>query len=131
MVQVFISHSKYDKEFCGRFDSACARVGLESFRSEFEDIEKLKNLFYALEVKINELQELLFRCIDEELKILIGDEIGFDEISECSLLVSGFKERDFSLALALLGPMRMNYIKAAASLYSIKYKLEDRIKKLL
>jgi hypothetical protein len=40
MVQVFISHSKYDKEFCDRFDSACARVGLKSFRSEFEDIEK-------------------------------------------------------------------------------------------
>lgn len=40
MFQVFISHSKYDKEFCNYFDSACASVGLKRFRSEFENIEK-------------------------------------------------------------------------------------------
>jgi hypothetical protein len=38
--QIFISHSKYDKEFCNAFDSACASVGLKRFRSEFENIEK-------------------------------------------------------------------------------------------
>jgi ribosomal protein S27E len=40
MFQVFISHSKYDEEFCNAFDSACASVGLKRFRSEFENIEK-------------------------------------------------------------------------------------------
>jgi hypothetical protein len=38
--QIFVSHSKYDKEFCNSFDSACAHVGLARFRSEFENIEK-------------------------------------------------------------------------------------------
>ena len=38
MPQIFVSHSKYDKEFCNNFDSACASVGLERFRSEFENI---------------------------------------------------------------------------------------------
>jgi hypothetical protein len=38
--KIFVSHSKYDKEFCDRFDSACAHVGLARFRSEFENIEK-------------------------------------------------------------------------------------------
>ncbi|MFH1768423.1 MAG: hypothetical protein ABH858_04610 [Candidatus Omnitrophota bacterium] len=98
---------------------------------EFEDIIKLRNLFYALEVKIDELQDLLFQCIDEELKIFIGDDIGFEEISDCSLLMSGFKEKDFSLTLALLGPMRMNYTKACESLYSIKCGLENTVKRLL
>jgi len=97
---------------------------------EFEDIEKLKNLFYALEVRIDELQELLFSRIDEELSILIGDDIGFEEISECSLLVSGIKDKNLALALALLGPMRMDYHKAVSSLYTIKHSLETVVKQL-
>jgi hypothetical protein len=40
MFKVFISHSRHDKGYCDAFDSACSRVGLQSFRSEFEDIEK-------------------------------------------------------------------------------------------
>ena len=36
--QVFVSHTKDDKEFCDMFDVACARVGLRAFRSEFETI---------------------------------------------------------------------------------------------
>jgi len=36
--EVFISHTKLDKEFCDFFDNACARVGIRSFRSEFETI---------------------------------------------------------------------------------------------
>ena len=38
--KAFISHSRYDKEFCNAFDNACSSVGLERFRSEFMDIEK-------------------------------------------------------------------------------------------
>ena len=40
MFKVFISHSRHDKEYCNAFDSACTRVGLKSFRSEFENIER-------------------------------------------------------------------------------------------
>ncbi len=98
---------------------------------EFEDINKLKNLFYALEVKIEEIQDLLFRYVDEELGILIGDDSGFEEISDCSLLVSGFKKEKLALALALLGPMRMDYIKAIHSLYAIKHSLEAAIERML
>ena len=37
-IMIFISHTKVDKEFCNRFDSACARAGIKSFRSELETI---------------------------------------------------------------------------------------------
>ncbi|MFZ3384812.1 MAG: hypothetical protein WA144_12890 [Candidatus Methanoperedens sp.] len=40
MVQIFISHTKKDREFCNSFDTVVARVGIKAFRSEFEDIEK-------------------------------------------------------------------------------------------
>ena len=98
---------------------------------EFEDITRLKNLFYALEVRIDDLGQLLFNCIDEKIKILIGDEIGFEEISDCSLVVSGLKEQNLSLALALLGPMRMDYARAASCVYSITGKIKEAVEELV
>ncbi|MDP2922820.1 MAG: hypothetical protein Q8O30_03755 [Candidatus Omnitrophota bacterium] len=102
-----------------------ARFILE--QPEFEDIHRVKNLFYTLEVKLYQLQELMFHCFNENVKILIGDEIGFDEIAECSLVVSGAHEKNLSFALALLGPMRMDYIKAASCLCSTKNQLREVI----
>ncbi|MDD5195823.1 MAG: hypothetical protein PHQ96_09165 [Candidatus Omnitrophica bacterium] len=111
-----------------RFVFRGARFILE--QPEFEDIARLKNLFYALEVEIGQLQDLLMHCLDERVKILIGDEIGFKEISDCSLMVSGSKEKNLSFALGLLGPMRMNYTKAASCLYSTKNELKKVIEAL-
>jgi hypothetical protein len=37
--KVFESHTKYDAEYCDIFDRACARVGIDAFRSEYEDIK--------------------------------------------------------------------------------------------
>ncbi len=37
--KVFESHTKLDSEFCDVFDRACARVGIDAFRSEYESIE--------------------------------------------------------------------------------------------
>jgi len=39
VVQVFMSHTKLDEEFCDKFDSAAPRVGVKVFRSEFETIK--------------------------------------------------------------------------------------------
>ena len=38
-VKVFESHTKLDNDFCDVFDRACARVGIDAFRSEYESIE--------------------------------------------------------------------------------------------
>ncbi|UCG35428.1 MAG: hypothetical protein JSW17_01105 [Candidatus Omnitrophota bacterium] len=94
---------------------------------EFGDIMRLRNLFYALEVRISELQDLLLRSFDERVRILIGDEIGLDEIEDCSLVVSGARKQDVTFSLGLLGPMRMNYSKASSCLYTIKNQLEKII----
>ena len=92
---------------------------------EFEDVRRLKGIFYVLEVKMDMLQSLLFDCIDEKVKILIGDDIGLEEISNCSLVVSGLRKEHFSFALALLGPMRMDYAKAVSCLHSAKNQLDE------
>jgi len=106
-----------------------ARFILE--QPEFENIERLKNVFYALEVKLNQIQELMLNYFDEQVKILVGDEIGFDEISDCSLVVSGSGEKKVSYSLALLGPMRMDYVRAVSCLQSIKFQLETIIEDTL
>jgi transcriptional regulator of heat shock response len=98
---------------------------------EFENIERIKNLLYTLEVKINELQNLLFNYLDEKVRILIGDEMGLKGISDCALLISGSKEKRLTFSLGLLGPIRMDYVKAASYLYSIKKQLKNIIKEFL
>jgi len=98
---------------------------------EFEDVNRLKDVFYALEVKMEALQNLLFKCIDGRIRILIGDDIGFEEISNCSLVVSGLREKNLSFAFALLGPMRMNYNKAASCLRSVKNRFKETVEDLI
>lgn len=98
---------------------------------EFEDIIKLKSLFYTLEVKIDALYEMFFHYLDENIKIIIGDDIGFDGISDCSLVVSGSREKNISFVLAVLGPVRMDYPKAASCVYTTKNKLHQVVNELL
>ena len=143
---------------------------------EFENINRLRSLFYTLEVKIDDLQELLFNYLDKKwnweekekvpfasweskclqgqregrenketsslvislplskrkfcrVSILIGDDIGFEEISDCSLVISGFQRDDLRGSLALLGPMRMDYIKAISSLFLVRQRLEESLRR--
>jgi len=97
---------------------------------EFEDIGRLKTIFYALEVRMDEIQRLLFDCIGDKVRILIGDDIGFEEISDCALIASGLRENQLEFALGLLGPMRMNYTKAASCLNSVRRQLKTVIEEL-
>ncbi|MBU1113123.1 MAG: hypothetical protein KKH93_04550 [Candidatus Omnitrophica bacterium] len=94
---------------------------------EFEDIKRLRHIFYALEVRMGDFQHLLFDCFDEKMKILIGDDIGFEEISDCSLVISGLRQKNLGLSLALLGPMRMNYAKAVSCLNSVRNQLKEAV----
>jgi len=98
---------------------------------EFEDMQRLKNIFYALEMKLSQLQALLIHYFNDNVKILVGDEIGFTEVSDCSLVVSGSHDDHFSFTLALLGPMRMDYIKAASCLCATKRQFREVIENYL
>jgi hypothetical protein len=74
MFQTFISHSKYDKEFCNAFDSACASVGLKRFRSEFENIERPPWKTIKKEInKSNALFLLLGKKLGERQRSVLVD----------------------------------------------------------
>lgn len=38
VIQIFVSHTRLDKQTCDEFDVAAARVGIKVFRSEYEDL---------------------------------------------------------------------------------------------
>lgn len=97
---------------------------------EFEDIVSLRKIFYLLEEKLQEFQELLFRYIGEDVRVLIGDDVGYDDIVQCSLVISSWRDEDWGTALALLGPMRMNYVRSIASIKFLKSYVEDKLKEL-
>ena len=61
---VFLSHTRRDKEFCDRFDNACASIGIRRFRSEFED---LGTPAWASILKEMNQSRALFLLVGEEL----------------------------------------------------------------
>jgi transcriptional regulator of heat shock response len=91
---------------------------------EFTDIHKVRNLFYALEVEMNVLHLLLNKCFSERMKIMIGDDLGNQNMQDCSMVISGCEDGELPFSLGLLGPMRMDYEKAIASLYTAKKELK-------
>ncbi len=97
---------------------------------EFEDVKRLRSIFYVLEEKIHTLWELLFEYFDEHINILLGDEMEFEEISDCALVISGLHKKNIVASLALLGPIRMNYQKAIVSLYAVKEKLQGLLRRI-
>jgi heat-inducible transcriptional repressor len=79
---------------------------------EFLDMERLKELFQALERK-EKLLLLLDKCMKEEgIHVMMGDESDIKEMRGMSLITSTYRigERSYGI-LGVIGPLRMNYSK--------------------
>ena len=77
---------------------------------EFLDMERLKELFQALERK-EKLLRLLDKCMKEEgIQVMMGDESDIKEMRGMSLITSTYKigEKSYGI-LGVIGPIRMNY----------------------
>ena len=76
---------------------------------EFKDADKIRLLVRLMEDK-GKLLDIVNRDFSGKVKVYIGSELGFPEMENCSLVVSGFKLKNQpSGRLAVLGPMRMEY----------------------
>ena len=64
MGDIFISHTKRDKEFCDAFDSVVARVKIKAYRSEYEKI--VRPAWKPIKDAINK-SSALFLLIGKEL----------------------------------------------------------------
>ena len=90
-----------------------------------KNLNNIRHLLAALEERAKIL-EILNRDLEEDVKIYIGTEIGYDEISDCALIASTYRIKNRpSGRIAILGPKRMNYPKVISTLDYISEMMGD------
>lgn len=75
---------------------------------EFQDIKKARKIFEILEER-DKLWEIIYRDVEEDIKVYIGKELGYPQIEACSMIVSSIGKESLKGRLAILGPQRMDY----------------------
>jgi heat-inducible transcriptional repressor len=77
---------------------------------EFHELEKLRGIFDAFKAK-NNLLDLLERSINGEgINIFIGQESGYDALTECSVVTAPYRIDEESIGvIGVIGPTRMAY----------------------
>ena len=90
-----------------------------------QDIHKIKSILAALEEKERVLQ--LINCdLAKRVKILIGHEIAYEEMDNCSLVVSRYQtDKGPSGRIAVLGPTRMDYERVVSTLGYFSQLMKD------
>ncbi len=101
-----------EEENCPLFiDGTAKMLG----RHDFEDMQKIKDLFETLEEKAK-LVKILTTCLQSHgrgTKILIGHENLTSEMHECALILAPYHYRNRVVgALGVVGPRRMKYDRA-------------------
>lgn len=88
---------------------------------EFQELDEVCRLVEALDSIDEKLDSILSRVRDGETKIFVGAENPIAEISNCSMMVSPYRnaEGDRSF-LAIIGPKRMRYAKNKSLLEYMK-----------
>ncbi len=94
---------------------------------EFKDLDKLRKILTLLEA--NEMfKDVIPAVIGEEVDITIGHENKIDDIKELSLVYAGYKSYGEPGAIGLIGPIRMEYWKAAGTVDAVRSAIEKVFK---
>ncbi|HHV15878.1 MAG TPA: heat-inducible transcription repressor HrcA [Gelria sp.] len=95
---------------------------------EFKDVDKLKKILAFLEGE-TQLMDMLPESVGDEVDIRIGQENQAEDFKEMSLVFAGYETRGDQGKMGLMGPVRMEYWKAAGSLDSVREIIEEIIRK--
>lgn len=97
---------------------------------EFRDLDKIRLLVKMIEEK-QRLLNIINSDFSGEVRVYIGSELGFPEMDNCSLVVSGYRRKNrLSGRLAALGPVRMEYRKIIPAVEYISSVLTDILDKI-
>ncbi|MEN6390279.1 MAG: heat-inducible transcriptional repressor HrcA [Syntrophomonas sp.] len=96
---------------------------------EFKDLERIKRLLAVME------QDSLWKglvpdSISEAVDIRIGKENREESLQEMSLVFTGFKGFGDVGKIGLMGPVRMEYWKAAGAIEAVRNIVEEMLKRL-
>jgi heat-inducible transcriptional repressor len=97
-------------------------------KAELFDMDKLRFLFQNFEQKAN-LVKLLSEFISlDRVKVLIGPEVNFLEVSDCSLVLSHYGTGNQVLgSLGIIGPKRIPYEKIIPLVDRVAKRLSQAI----
>ncbi len=95
---------------------------------EFKDLEKLKKILTILEAD-TALKNLLPEASGEAVDITIGRENRLDEAKEMSIVLAGYKVFGEIGRVGVIGPVRMEYWKAAGTVESVRTIIDEVLKK--
>jgi len=95
---------------------------------EFKDLDKLKRILTLFE-EDGQLREVLPDQISDTVDILIGKENRAEDIKEMSLVLAGYKTTGEMGKIGLIGPVRMEYWKAAGTVESVRKVIEELLRK--
>ena len=104
-------------------------MGLILDQPEFKDLARIKVLMNLLERK-HRLLEVINLDLEEKLKIYIGRELPFEDITDCTLIVSHYSiNRKPQGCIAVLGPTRMEYARVIPAIEYISDSLSAILSK--
>lgn len=97
-------------------------------KPDFIDMDRLKSLFHNFEEKTR-ITKLLSEFISlDRVKVLIGSEMNFPDISDCSLILSHYGyDRQVLGSLGIIGPKRIPYRKIIPLVDCVAKKLSRTI----
>jgi len=95
----------------------CRGLSFVAGYPEFHNFDRIKQLLYILEGK-ERILELISRELEHKVEILIGSEMQFEGMDDCSLVISSYKKKNSALSgkIAVLGPTRMDYERVVSTL---------------
>lgn len=96
---------------------------------EFKNLEQLRSILSLLEEQEN-LKRLVPESTGEKVNIRIGSENQESSSQQLSLVFSGLRMSEQQGRIGLVGPIRMEYWKAAGMLDSVRLVLEDILNKM-
>lgn len=92
---------------------------------EFRDLGRIKVLMELLEEK-EKLLSVINQDLEEKIKIYIGRELPFEDIDNCTLVISGYHLNQKPQGrIAILGPTRMEYAKVIPAIEYISDMLSN------
>ncbi len=101
--------------------------GASRVAGEFQAIESIKKVLTILEQQLV-VVNVMSGMLDRGLSVAIGTEIGEDRLGECSVVVSPYEiDGERAGSIAVLGPTRMNYPQAMATVAVVSRQLGRRL----
>lgn len=86
---------------------------------EFKDLDKLKRILTILD-EDGSLRNIIPESVGENVNIRIGRENQSEDIKEMSLVFAGYKSCGEMGKIGVIGPVRMEYWKAAGTVESVR-----------